>query len=169
VQAWVGGEPVDVVDGSLPLVPGVRVALRVEAPPGYRGAACFREHPVLDLGPGEIRVGASWHRLGLDCFSGVILHRAEVDVDEAAAGAAVLDLGEVAGSVAVRVNGEDAGVLAWAPWRIDVELRAGRNVIELEVANTLGPMVARGVPTPFGPEAQRRSGIVGRPRLRVRA
>jgi len=165
VQAWVGGQAVAVEDERLPLREGERVALRVQAPAGYRGAACFREHPIMELGPGHIRTGLSWHRQGLDVFSGVILHRTVVAVD--AASEAVLDLGRVAGTVSVRVNGEEAGVLTWAPYRLPVTLRAGDNTIELEVANTLGPMASRGIPTPFGPEDQRFSGLLDRPRLVV--
>jgi hypothetical protein len=163
VSAWVDGSAVSVQGGVVPLAEHARVALRVQAPAGHRGAACFTSHPVLTLGPGTITVGQSWHRLGLDCFSGVIVHRTAVSVDEA--GPAVLDLGQVAGSVAVKVNGEPAGTLTYGPWRLPVSLRAGENVIEVEVANTLGPMVARGVPTPFGPEEQRFSGLLSRPRL----
>ena len=162
VEAWVDGNEVE-CGASLPLREGARVALRVQAPPGYRGAACFLEHPLLELGPGRIRVGASWHRQGLDVFAGVVLHRTTVRVDEP--GDAVLDLGELRGSAAVRVNGEEAGIAFCAPWTVPVRLRAGENTIELEVASTLGPLAARGIPTPFGPEDQRFAGIVGRPRL----
>lgn len=165
VLAWVDGEPVAIEDGRLPLHGGGRVALRVQAPAGHRGAACFREHPLMDLGPGTIRTGTSWHRQGLDVFSGVVLHRAEIEIEEACE--AILDLDEVAGSVAVRANGEPVGILVCAPWTLPVELSAGTNTIELEVANTLGPMVSRGIPTPFGPEDQRFSGVLGRPRLLV--
>jgi len=164
VEAWVDGERVEPVDGWLPLVEHARVALRVEAPAGRRGAGCFTEHPVLEFGPGTIRTGVSWHRQGLDCYSGVVLHRTTIDVAADDAGPAVLDLGEVAGSVAVRINGIEAGTLVWAPWELPVVLLAGENVVELEVANTLGPMAARGVPTAFGPEDQRASGILARPR-----
>jgi hypothetical protein len=48
-----------------------------------------------------------------------------------------------------------------------LRLRAGENVLELEVANTLGALAGRGVPTPFGPEDQRFSGLLERPRLFV--
>jgi hypothetical protein len=105
----------------------------------------------------------SWHRQGLDCYAGVILHRARVHAETATR--AVLDLGAVRGSAGVRVNGEDCGVLFCAPWRIEVPLRAGENVIELEVAGTLAPLVARGVPTVYGPEDQRVNGLLARPRL----
>jgi hypothetical protein len=88
---------------------------------------------------------------------------ARVHVDRG--GRALLDLGEVRGSVAVRVNGEDCGVVFCAPWRIEVPLRQGDNEFELEVAGTLAPLVARGVPTVYGPEDQRACGILGRPRL----
>jgi hypothetical protein len=165
VSAWADGAPVSIVDGVLPLREGTRVALRVQAPAGYRGAACFTSHPLLELGPGRIRAGLSWHRQGLDCFSGVIRHRAVVTVPVGGGGPAVLDLGDVAGSVAVRVNGSDAGTRLWGPWRLPVTVRDGENEIELEIANTLGPMTARGIPTPFGPEDQRFSGLLEQPRL----
>lgn len=167
-SAWLDGEPARVEDGVLALREGARVALRVQAPPGHRGPACFLDYPVLELGAGTIRTGVSWHRQGLDTFSGVILHRAEVDLVGtrlAEGGAAVLDLGKVVGSVAVRVNGVEAGVRFCPPWRLPVTLRPGRNVVELEVANTLGPITSRGVPTQFSPEEQRVSGILGRLRL----
>jgi hypothetical protein len=163
VRAWLDGEEVALDGEVLRLREGARVAMRVQAPAGGRGAACFREHPVLELGPGRIRTGVSWHRQGLDCFAGVILHRATVHVEHG--GRALLDLGEVRGSVGVRVNGEDCGVVFCAPWRVDVPLRAGDNVFELEVAGTLGPLVGRGVPTVYGPEDQRVCGLLARPRL----
>lgn len=166
VQAWLDGEPGVIADGRLALREGARVALRVQAPPGHRGAGCFREHPALELGPGRLQVGRSWHRQGLDSFSGVILHRVSVDVP--GGGDGWLEIGPVAGSVRVVVNGREAGVLTFAPWRLPVRLADGANLIELEVANTLGPMVARGVPTPFGPEDQRVSGLLGTPVLWVR-
>lgn len=163
VQAWQDGEPVEPDGEVLPLREHARVALRVQASAGHRGAACFREHPLLDLGPGTIQVGRSWHRQGLDVFSGVILHRTSFDAAEETE--ALLDLGDVRGSVSVRVNGEEAGVLFMAPWRLPIDVRAGSNLIELEVANTLGPWTSRGIPTAFGPEDQRFSGILGRPRV----
>jgi hypothetical protein len=163
VEAWADGEQVACADGVVPLRGGLRVTLRVQAPAGHRGAACFTEHPLLELGEGRIEVGVSWHRQGLDVFSGVVLHRTTVEV--AAAADAVLALGEVRGSVEVRVNGERAGVVFSAPWTVPVSLRAGENVIELEVANTLGALAGRGIPTSFGPEEQRFSGLLDRPHL----
>jgi hypothetical protein len=166
VAAWVDGDEVSCDGEGLALHEGARVALRVQAPAGHRGAGCFREHPILTLGPGRIRSGSSWHRQGLDAFAGVILHRTSVEVDDDVE--AVLEIGEVKGSVEVRVNGESAGVVFCAPWRLPVALRRGANVLELEVAGTLGPLAGRGVPTPFGPEDQRFCGLLGRPRLLVR-
>lgn len=165
VQAWVNGEPVEVVDGRLPLHGGARVALRVQAPAGRRGAACFSEHPVYELGPGRLRTGLSWHRQGLDCFTGVVLHRTTVQVPRR--GRAELDLGEVRGSVSVRIDGVEQGVLFCPPWRLPLDLPHGEVTIELEVAGTLGPLVGRGVPTPFGPEDQRACGVLGEPVLRI--
>jgi hypothetical protein len=165
VSAWLDGEPVRISGGLLPLTEGARVALRVRASAGHRGAACFSDFPELELGAGTIRTGVSWHRQGLDTFSGVITHRATVRVP--GGGDAVLDLGEVAGTVAVRINGHHAGTLVGPPWTLPVTLVDGVSEIELEVANTLGPMTSRGNPTAFSPEDQRISGILARPRLLV--
>lgn len=165
VQGWVDGQPASIEDGEMALSEHARVSLRVQAPAGRRGASCFTEHPLLRLGDGTIRLGTSWHRQGLDCFAGVLVHSTEIHLERDGTG--ILDLGEVAGTVAARVNGVEAGVLFAAPWRLPVQLRAGLNLLELEVANTLGPLMARGVPTPFGPEDQRTSGLLAQPVLRL--
>lgn len=165
VEAWVDGAPVPVVEGRLALTGGARVSLRVQAGPGRRGAACFTEHPVYELGPGQVATGLSWHRQGLDVFAGVVLHRTTVDLPRACR--AELDLGDVRGSVSIRVDGEEQGVLFCPPWRLPLDLPAGPAVLELEVAGTLGPLVARGIPTQFGPEDQRTCGVLGSPVLRI--
>ena len=73
----------------------------------------------------------------------------------------MLDLGKLRGSAEVFVNGESAGIMFCAPWTLPVRLRAGENLLELEVASTLGPLAGRGIPTAFGPEDQRFTGVLG--------
>ncbi len=76
---------------------------------------------------------------GCPFFAGRVALRQRVHVRETAP-RAILDIEAVrAAVVRVRVNGAEQGVAAWDPYRVDVTagLRAGENLIELEVVGTL--------------------------------
>jgi hypothetical protein len=79
-----------------------------------------------------------WTGLGTEAtgFAGVGTYTTTVELAEVA-GQAVLDLGDVGDLARVRVNGVDCGIAWTAPWQVDVTaaLRAGRNTVEVEVAN----------------------------------
>jgi len=71
-------------------------------------------------------------------FGGVALYRAEFDwTDESRT---LLGLGTVHGVSSVRLNGKDLGTRWWGRHLYDAEgaLEEGRNVLEVEVATTLG-------------------------------
>ena len=92
---------------------------------------------VLDR---EIQEPGPWTELGPEAaaFAGVGTYATELDLDAGLLGrVAILDLGDVGDLARVRVNGTDCGVAWTAPWRVDVSeaLRAGRNRIEIDVAN----------------------------------
>jgi hypothetical protein len=82
----------------------------------------------------------SWTDLGGDeakRFAGTALYRIEFDWPANKTGSHWLDLGEVRESARVKLNGKDLGT-AWSiPFRLQVgpALKAGRNVLELEVTN----------------------------------
>lgn len=82
----------------------------------------------------------SWTELGGDeakRFAGTALYRLEFEWPANKAGDHWLDLGEVRESARVKLNGKDLGT-AWSlPFRLRTgsALKAGRNVLELEVTN----------------------------------
>jgi hypothetical protein len=79
-------------------------------------------------------------RSGYPFFAGTIALSRTFTLDVEPAGACEIDLGAPATCTAkVRVNGTDAGTVGFSPWRVDATglLRAGENVVEIELTNTL--------------------------------
>lgn len=73
-------------------------------------------------------------------FSGTAIYRKTVDIKEgdlADADVIYLSLGKVCDIARVRINGKDAGVWWYAPYRKNIAglLKAGKNEIEIEVTN----------------------------------
>ncbi|MEM9161425.1 MAG: glycosylhydrolase-like jelly roll fold domain-containing protein, partial [Verrucomicrobiota bacterium] len=70
-------------------------------------------------------------------FSGTARYSIEFDLPAKEADEWVLELGDVRESARVRINGEEAGILYSAPFRVEIGpfLQAGRNVLEVEVTN----------------------------------
>lgn len=78
---------------------------------------------------------------GVRHYSGVATYERRIDLpakEIARPGRVFLHLGEVKNIAAVRLNGKALGVVWTAPWRIDLTpaLRAGDNMLEIDVANT---------------------------------
>ena len=87
----------------------------------------------------EIAVG-DWTAQGYPFFSGTGVYSCTVNVSDAHAGGRLVleaDLGEDV--LDVRVNGGEARVAPWHPYRLDLtaDLRPGENAVELRVTNTL--------------------------------
>jgi hypothetical protein len=84
---------------------------------------------------------ASWSKHsdpGIKCYSGTAVYRTTFAASVAPQGQTViLDLGDVANIAKAFVNGQFAGVLWKAPFRVDVTrlLRNGSNTLEIHVAN----------------------------------
>ncbi len=99
---------------------------------------------------------------GLPCYAGRVHASQSLRLEEQPA-RAVLALEHLqAALVHLRVNGQDAGWVAWPPHRFDLGslLKAGENTLELEMVNTLrnlcGPHHIRGGdPEGVGPESFR--------------
>ncbi len=86
----------------------------------------------------KVKTLADWRRwTELGEFSGTVTYRKTLMV-AAGAGPLALDLGEVGEIAALRVNGKSAGVRIAPPYVFDISkmVRAGENVIELDVTNT---------------------------------
>lgn len=72
-------------------------------------------------------------------FSGAAVYRKELKLDALPENeGVVLDLGAVYDIASVRVNGGEKQVVWYAPFRLDIgkQLKAGTNVLEIEVVNT---------------------------------
>ena len=80
-----------------------------------------------------------WRGILGGTFSGKAFYRAEFDSPDG--GGAILDLGEVKWCASVRLNGEDLGGRFFGPFRWNVRLAKGRNVLEVTVANLLANQV----------------------------
>ena len=76
-----------------------------------------------------------WRRHFGATFSGKALYRVAFDAPRA--GRARLDLGNVCWSASIRLNGQEAGARFFGPFVFEVDVRKGRNVLEVTVANLL--------------------------------
>lgn len=97
------------------------------------------EAPAGSLKPG------SWKDQGMPFYSWGVTYSAEYDI-ESTGNSYVLQLGDWQGTCAgVKVNGQQAGIIAFPPYRLDVTsfIKTGINKIEVEVTgslkNLLGP------------------------------
>ena len=88
-----------------------------------------------------------WTKQGLPFYSGGISYNCSFKHSGASKDRVYLKLGEVdASCVAVRVNGTEAGAVAWAPWEVDITalVRDGTNQVDLLLyshrRNSHGPL-----------------------------
>lgn len=143
------------------------VALRVEPVQGAEGGAVLVEPVGMECGRGLLRVG-DWSAQGLAHYSGRVWYRQKVVVTpEQACGICRLELGPAAATAEVWVNRRRCGVLLAAPWSVEISglLQAGENLLEVRVANTLANHYHVGIPTPYVPEGQTTSGLLGPVRI----
>ncbi len=173
VTVLTGHHEVALIDGRArleePVAAGTQVLLRFEADGGHSGGA-------LLSGPVEARTVrvtgplGDWRDLGLGAMAGTVSYRARFELDELDLGAGgALDLGEVRGTAGVHVNGAPAGVLTWAPYRLDISswLHPGSNEVEVTVSNTLAGYLDAVSPTPAVARGQDRAGLFGPVVLRL--
>ena len=91
-----------------------------------------------------LRLG-SWKKQGRPCYHGRVTYTQEYNIKNKDARYAV-ELADWEGTVArVDVNGEEAGYIGWAPWRLDItdKIQSGKNQVTVTVfgslKNLLGP------------------------------
>jgi hypothetical protein len=87
------------------------------------------------LGSWTTREGVAYRN-----FSGAALYRLEFDWSGKSP--AQLDLGEVCHTASIRLNGETIGTSWSPPHRLPVELKPGRNLLEVEVTNLAANRIA---------------------------
>ncbi len=84
---------------------------------------------------------ADWaQQAGWEIYSGTVIYRTEFTLSEdEAKSAALLDLGDVGDIADVTLNDVAVGVQAWAPYVFGIAggRRAGRNVLEIRVTNSM--------------------------------
>ncbi|MET8943153.1 glycosyl hydrolase [Streptomyces sp. NPDC004542] len=135
--------------------------LRVRPDTGYRGGSAFREPVAFHCTTGETHL-VDWSHIGLAAYSGAAAYTKKFRIRRVPEGRSRLSLGEVAATASVTVNGRTAGTTFAPPHAYDVTelLRPGRNVIQIEVANTLANFYST-LPTPYVLDGQLRSGLLG--------
>ncbi len=119
-----------------------------------------RGREVLVAEPGKLAVG-SWHEQGYPYYSGVGVYSRTFNLPARLRGLPVRLEWDAIGDLAeVFVNGKSCGVRAWEPWSLDVTkaLKAGRNALEIRVANSLQNLLC---------EEPKPSGLLSVPRLRA--
>ena len=113
---------------------------------GEFGARWEGRRPVMGPLPVYLKLG-DWTEQGFPCYSGTMTYAAEVEMAVAKGERAFLELAAWQGVLSkVRVNGKNAGVVAWPPWEVEVTgcLVPGRNRVEIDIVssrrNLLGPL-----------------------------
>ena len=148
---------------------GRDLVITIDPAPGHAGGAALSGPITWQVGDGRASLGP-WSDLGLGDYSGIVTYRQRVDLATPWDGSPLwLDLGDLRGSAAIRVNGEAAGTLVAAPFRVEITSHLqpeARSVeIEIDLANTLGPYMKATSPTPFVLSGQDISGLFGPVRL----
>lgn len=144
-----GGEAAIFITGDVPpaQVPAVYRGKRIEIADGwtlkklvshvagdvdFEIKTCREEAHPAALG--------DWRTVLGDDFSGKALYRAEFN--SPAAGRVKLNLGTVKWCAAVRLNGVDCGARFFGPFSWEIEVRKGKNILEVTVANLLANQTA---------------------------
>ena len=144
VRTFLPGETAIYVTGSVP---------DSRPPPRYEGRRrvvdsgwTLRALVSHEVGDAEFKVRrldaaaeptalGDWRAVLGRTFSGKVEYRVAFDSD--AAGDCLLDLGDVKWCASARLNGKDLGERFFGPFAWPAEIRKGRNVLEVTVANLL--------------------------------
>ena len=143
------------------------IRIRVSNDWGHHGGAVFNSPVRQYCGKGRIEAG-DWSKIdGMNNYSGGVRYSQTITIaHEQLGNKAVLDLGNVVSSAEVTVNGQQAGVLTYAPWRLDIShlLHEGSNRISILVYNTAANLYQT-IPTVYKktPEA----GLMGEVKILV--
>ena len=140
---------------------------------GFYAGAAMPEPVRFECGTGQASLG-DWSGLGLSTYSGAARYTKAVALPDTHIGKQVLlSLGDVAAAARVLVNGQEAGTCLGRPWQIDISgfVRAGRNRIEIVVANTLASHYSVGMPCGkrYVRPGQTRAGLFGPVTIQIRS
>jgi len=89
--------------------------------------------------PVSVPCPGDWAQVpGWELFTGALVFRATFTPTAGEARARFLDLGTVGDIADVTLNGQPAGVRAWAPYVLEIDgLREGENTLEVRVTNSM--------------------------------
>ncbi len=131
------------------------VTFSVKTQTGRQGTAAIAAPVKIETGEGLLKVG-DWSETGaLKYYSGGMIYRKTLTLDDNLSGRVVLNLGSVVATCEIKVNGQDLGVRMSPPYSVDITrcLKPGANEIEVLVYSTLAnhyqtqPTPYRGKPT----------------------
>jgi hypothetical protein len=152
VRAWDGPRLALGPWGSATIVFGLGPAEPSPSPKWSEPAAVTGAWDVKT--EGTANYSASWTSLRdwlevpeLKSFAGLGIYTRNLETPRAATTARIC-LGRVEQSAEVRVNGREAGVVFLPPYCVESTVRAGKNTIEVRVANTWSNAVAAMTPQP---------------------
>jgi hypothetical protein len=105
---------------------------------GRFGVYVNGENCTIDRLPETLAL-RSWHDQGLAFYAGSVTYTCITDIDRLNGRRSFVHCPRYRNTARVRVNGIDAGVMMWAPHRVEVTplLRPGINRFDIEVANSL--------------------------------
>lgn len=180
-EVWVNGYPVGFADASWLDPAFQRVSIQEYWLQGCNTITLrFRFHEDLPVEPafllGDFAVessdghhyrlcpekrtltGGTWIGQGYPFYVGRAVYTQTFELsEEDLSGRVWLDLSDLPNVASVRCNGEEAGLIAWRPYRVELtqSLRPGSNRLEIEVANSLhnalGPLHTPLLPGTIGP------------------
>jgi len=94
----------------------------------------------FEIAGGEIQTAGSWQELGLPFYSREVGYSQTFKIGEISGSAFTIQMGDWNGTLAeVWVNGENAGLIAWQPFELDVTelMKTGTNEISVNVFGSL--------------------------------
>ncbi len=152
------------VDGLSPLRDNI-LALETYA---HSAAAGLEQPLTVVCGPVEIERLSSWTDLGFGYYSGRVLYRKTVQIENTPR-KVWLDLGQVQHYVEVYVNGKLVDTLLWPPYELEITdyVKPGNNELALVVSNSIANRFAWDVWGTRGGATAEPSGILGPACLRI--
>ena len=144
-RVWIDGKEVPVQEGIAKVATPPRgvsqVAVRMVLPRGAYGGAALPQPIGVELNGGTVQPGM-WADFALPTYAGIGVYQQTLHLtEEEASRPTELDLGDVLVAAELFVNGQSVGVRLARPFRFAISdhLRAGDNLLEVRVANTLAP------------------------------
>ena len=136
------------------------VAFSIEVQKGRQGTGAIAEPIKITTEEGRLEAG-DWSKAGaLRFYSGGMVYKKEITLDELHSQRVMLDLGSVVATCEIKVNGKALGVRMSPPYSVDItkQIRPGKNEIEVLVYSTLANHYQT-QPTPYRGEPV--AGILG--------